>query len=114
MAYITKDSFGNVTGVFACEQFEGQEFLEGAVLYAPPLSTIEQIRTIEGKPEVADAMARASRQLLLGMWFARVKAKPGAACLSDDQIEAYCRANDATYKTLAVAEDAIKPLRGKV
>lgn len=114
MAYITKDTAGNITGLFACEQHEGQEFLDGATLYVAPPTQIEQIRAIESKPEVADAFIRATRQLLLGTWFARVKAKPGAANLTDDQIEAYCRANDPTYKTLAVAEDAIKPLRGKV
>ena len=72
---------------------------------------IEQIRAIESKPDVADAFVRATRQLLLNIWFQRVKAKPAAANLSDDQIEAWCRANDKTYKTLAEAEDAIKPLR---
>ena len=82
-------------------------------LVLPPPTPLEQIRAIESKPEVADAFVRATRQLLLGTWFERVKAKPAAASLTNAQIEAYCRANDPTYKTLAETEDAIKPLRGK-
>lgn len=74
---------------------------------------IDQIRAIEAQPAVADAFIRATRQLVLGTWFAKVKAMPGAAGLTRDQIEAYCRANDPSYKTLAEAEDAIKPLRGQ-
>ena len=113
MSYITKDSAGNIAGLFACEQHEGQEFLEGATLYVSPPTPLEQIRAIESKPEVEDAFVRATRQLLLGIWFERVKAKPAAANLTNAQIEAYCRASDPTYKTLAETEDAIKPLRGK-
>ena len=79
----------------------------------PAPKAIDQIRAIESKPEVADAFVRATRQLLLGTWFERVKAKPAAANLTNAQIEAYCRASDPTYKTLAETEDAIKPLRGK-
>ena len=81
---------------------------------APTPGPLQQIRSIEARPDVADAFVRATRQLLLGIWFQRVKAKPAAANLSDDQIEVWCRANDPTYKTLAETEDAIKPLRPRV
>jgi hypothetical protein len=59
-------------------------------------------------------MEKATRQFLLGSWFAKVKAMPAAASMTDEQIEAYCRGHDATYKALAEAEDAIKALRVKV
>ncbi len=75
---------------------------------------IDQIRAIEARPEVIDANARASRQLLLKTWFDRAKALPSAAALTDAQVEDWCRANDKTYKVLAEAEDAIKPLRALV
>ena len=81
---------------------------------SPPPTALDQIRAIENKPDVADAFVRATRQLLLSTWFQRIKAKPAAASMTDEQIEAYCRANDPTYKTLAETEDAIKPLRSKL
>ena len=113
MPYIDKNQAGQITAIYANAQHEGQEFLEGAELYVSPPTPLQEIRAIESKPEVADAFVRATRQLLLGIWFERVKAKPAAANLTKEQIEAYCRASDPTYKTLAEAEDAIKPLRGK-
>jgi hypothetical protein len=36
MPYITKDG-DNITGIFACQQFDGQEFVESATLYVPPV-----------------------------------------------------------------------------
>ena len=111
MPYINKNIQGHITGVYACEQYDDQEFVEVAELYTPAASPLQQIRVIEARPEHADAMARASRQLLLHTWFTRAKAMPAAALMTKEQIEAYCRANDKTYKALAEAEDAIKLLR---
>lgn len=79
-----------------------------------PIPPLQQIRAIEARPDVMDAAVKASRQLLLGTWFERVKAKPAAAGMSNEQIEAYCLANDKSYKALAEAEDAIKLLRAAV
>ena len=79
-----------------------------------PPTALQQIRSIESKLEVSDAFVRATRQLLLKIWFDRARANPGAATFTDAQVEAWCRANDKTYKALAEAEDAIKPLRGRV
>ena len=36
MSYITRDSAGNIAGLFACQQYGGQEFLDGATLYVAP------------------------------------------------------------------------------
>ena len=92
-------------------------FVGGAVVsvpaHMPTINPIDQIRAIEAQPAVSDAFIRATRQLLLGTWFAKVKAMPSAASLNNAQIEAWCRANDPIYKTLAEAEDSIKPLRGQ-
>ena len=114
MPYIDKNIQGHITGIYACEQYDDQEFVEVAEMHTQAATPLAQIRAIEAQPEVVDAMARASRQLLLKTWFDRVKAMPGAVAFTNAQVEAYCRANDKTYKALAEAEDAIKPLRALV
>jgi len=46
MSYVNRDQAGNITNIFACEQYEGQEFVIEPVLYAPvPMSlTMRQAR----------------------------------------------------------------------
>jgi hypothetical protein len=47
MPYIDRDESGNIVGLYACQQHEGQEYLEGATLHVPPVPIQAQIETLE-------------------------------------------------------------------
>lgn len=79
----------------------------------PPPSPLEQIRAIERSPEVADAMQRGSRLVALSYALddlIRIAASKGQT-VTRTQAHDWAMANDANYKTLYEAEQAIKPLR---
>lgn len=79
----------------------------------PPPTPIEQIRIIERTPEVSDAMQRGTR--LVAIAYAiddliRIAAAKGLT-VTRQQAHDWAMLNDANYKTLHDAEQAIKPLR---
>lgn len=116
MPYIDRNPAGQITGIYACQQREGQEFVESAELYVPPPPAIEQIRAIERSPTVADAMARASRLVAMGYAldeFVRAAALRGQT-VTREQAHAWAMANDSNYKTLFDAEQLIRPIRARV
>ena len=116
MPYIDRNQAGNIVGVFAVKQYDGQEFVEGAELYAPPPPPIAQIRAIENTPAVADAMKRAARLVALSYAIddlVRIAASKGQT-VTRDQAHAWAMVNDSNYRTLYDAEQAIKPLRALV
>lgn len=77
---------------------------------------LEQIRAIERTPIVADAMARANRLVALAYAIdelIRVAASKGQT-VTREQAHDWAIVNDASYRTLYEAEQAIKPLRALV
>ncbi|CAM8658700.1 hypothetical protein MCEMIEM13_01533 [Comamonadaceae bacterium] len=62
MPYINKDAFGRIVGVFANQQYEGQEFQEDAEIWEDPKEAIRaQIAALEQK----QLMPRATREYML-------------------------------------------------
>jgi len=116
MPYIDRDEVGRVIGRFERAQWEGQEFVESAELYAPPPAPLDQIRAIECTPAVADAMQRGTR--LVAIAYAiddliRIAASKGQT-VTRAQAHDWAMLNDSNYKTLYDAEQVIKPLRALV
>jgi hypothetical protein len=117
--YVTRDGNGDIITMFTMEQYPGQEYVEGAALYVPPpvpLAPLEQIRAIERTPEVADAMQRGSRLVALAYALddlIHIAASKGQT-VTRQQAHDWAMLNDANYKTLYDAEQAIKPLRALV
>jgi hypothetical protein len=104
------------SGATTEQQTAGQEVMDTNLaqlgVIEPPLP-IEQIRAIERTPAVADAMQRGSRLVALSYALddlIRVAAAKGQT-VTRTQAHAWAMVNDANYKTLYDAEQAIKPLR---
>ncbi len=109
MPYIDRNEAGHVTGIYACQQREGQEFAESAELYVPTPAPIQQIRAIEA--ELADDQARLNRQTSLTVAVREAMLLPAAAGLSREQVHEYLLLTNAKYKRVWDAEEAVKTLR---
>lgn len=92
---------------------EEAEIVAGWNSPKPPPLPIQQIRSIESTPAVADAMQRASRLVALSYAIddlIRIAASKGQT-VTRQQAHDWAMANDPNYRTLYDAEQAIKPLR---
>lgn len=81
-----------------------------------PPKPIDEIRAIERSPQVADAMARATRLVAMAYAldeFVRAAALKGQT-ITREQAHAWAMLNDSNYKTLFDAEQLIRPMRARV
>ena len=109
MAYITKDLASNITGLFACEQFKGQEFLEGAALYVAPPTPMQQIRALEQAHD--DDQRKLNRQAAIDTALTIAARNPAAAGMTRDQVHAAYYAANRGYKSMVDLETACAALR---
>lgn len=110
MPYISRNFDDQIVGLFACEQYPGQEFLEDAELYVPPPAPIDQIRAIEAPND--DNRKKITRQFMLAFMFK--EAKELAPGMTDAQIQAYLMAQGKGYAKLYLEEQQIIPIRALI
>ena len=107
--YIERNAQNQIVGVFAEKQYEGQEFLEGAELYAQPPSPLARIRALEAYH--ADDQAKLTRQSLLPLALDKACADPLAAGMSREQVHAALMAANGGYAKWYNLEQTIAELR---
>ncbi len=112
MSYIDKDESGNIVGIYAVQQREGQEFVEGAVLYMPEPTPLEQIRALEAT--YSDDFIKVQRQLSIRLLLDAACADPAAAGLSRDQVHQFLMAQGKAYAKLVTLEAEVAPLRALI
>ena len=112
MPYITKDSAGNVTGIFACEQYEGQEFVEVAVLYDAPPTPLQEIRALEQAHD--DDQRKLNRQAAIDTALTIVCRTPQAAGKTRAEVHDIWYATNRGYKAMVDLEAAVVELRKKI
>jgi hypothetical protein len=120
MSYIDRNEQNQIVGVFANQQYEGQEYLEGAQLYVPPPSPLEQIRALEAAK--ADASAKVVRQTLLRAAVEKAMERPEVVAMLQDypaeevkaQVISTLVESDPGFKLMWELEQAVKPLRAQI
>ena len=109
MPYITKDSTGNIVGLFACEQHHGQEFVEAAELYIAPPTPIQQIRALEQAHD--DDQRKLNRQGAIDTALTVACRNPAAASMTRDQVHAAYYAGNRGYRAMVDLEAQCVALR---
>jgi hypothetical protein len=123
MSYIDRNELGQIVGLFANAQYEGQEYLDGAEMYVPPppLPTpLEQIRALEAAK--ADASAKVVRQTLLRAAVEKAMERPEVVAMLQDypaeevkaQVISTLVESDPGFKLMWELEQAVKPLRAQI
>ena len=110
--FIDRNEQGHIVGVYANQQFDGQEYLDGAVLDVPAPSPVEQIRALEA--QYADAQAKLTRQSLLALALDKACADPLSENLTREQVHAFLLAGDNGYAALWNLEQQVEALRAQV
>lgn len=106
MPYIDRNEAGHITGIYACQQHEGQEFVELAELYVPPPTKAQRIAQIlatqgEGKD-------RTTLQLAIQLAELTATVQAPAYGMTPAQAIAYAYSKNATYRRSKDAEAAIR------
>lgn len=63
MSYITRNAKGEICGLFSDQQFEGQEFVEGAVINVTP-TVVQQLAALDAANELTQRNLRESIMLM--------------------------------------------------
>lgn len=78
MPYIDRNESGQITGIYACKQHEGQEFVESAELYVPPV-LFADLKAIEVASYIETREKMCARVAGIGQRLARAGDTVGAA-----------------------------------
>lgn len=120
MSYIDRNEQGQIVGVFANPQRQGQEYLEGAQLYVPPPSPLSQIRALEAAK--ADDVAKVTRQTLLMAVVDKAMERPEVVAMLQEypleavkaQVISALVDTDPGFRLMWELEQQIEPLRALV
>lgn len=109
MSYIDRNEQGQIVGVYAAQQREGQEFLEGARLYVPPPSAIDQIRALEQTH--IDDQRKLNRQAAIDTALTVACRSQAAEGKTRDEVHTIYYATNRGYRAMVDLEAQIAELR---
>lgn len=109
MSYIDRNEQGQIVGLYACAQREGQEYLEGAELYVPPPTALDQIRALEQTH--IDDQRKLNRQAAIDTALTVACRSPAAEGKTRDEVHAIYYATNRGYRAMVDLEAQIAELR---
>jgi len=111
MPYVDRDPQGRIVGVFAVEQYEGQEFVEGgASVEVAPATTAQQIAELERQSGAPKWM----RALALGLMEKEAVTQGATQGLNATQSISLLRAGNPGYRRLKEIDEQITALEAQL